>query len=215
MPLTLQQLRDDVRDHVGVDESEYPDAKCDLDLNKSWWDVADSFDFKEKETVRTYNTVDGTNTYSIETDGVNGIQQVVITDPNSSQHTPLTHMSLIMYESDFVDTDAAKSKPTHYITRGYNVILWPTPDAVYEITEYYWKTLADIAAGGVEIPQSWHEIIMYGAVSRAFARFGDYNRNRAARGVQVELMSTKETTNTREKADMQNAGLVSYRPRYP
>lgn len=214
MGLTLQQMRDKVRKPLGVDEDDLPNTDVDLLLNTSWWEVADIFEFREKETKRSYNTVIGTNSYPVATD-IEGLQQVVITDPTSNQHTTLDPMSLLVYESDFVDDTNAQGKPRNYVRRGSEVILYPTPDKVYPIIEYYWKTLTDLASGGPAIPQAWHEIIVYGAVYRGFADFGDYNRSRAAKQMQMELISVKDTPEAQEKFDRPYASLRALRPRYP
>ena len=214
MNLSLQVLRDELREHLGVDSTELDDTAADRLLNRSWWQVADDFDFKEKETSRTYNTVIGTLSYAAAAD-VNGIQNVSIEDVDSKQHELLSPMTLLVYESGFVDNTNARGKPTNYIPRGSNIILYPTPDKVYEITEYYWKTLADLVSTGPTIPQAWHEIILMGTVQRGFIRLGDYNRANGARSLKVELLNTKESRETKEKADRPYAGLVVLRPRYP
>lgn len=214
MGLSLQQLRDGVRKPLGVDSDDLPDSDVDLLLNQSWWQIADDLDFREKETSRTYSTVYGTADYPSSVD-MEGIQLVSIEDRYSSSHSVLTPMTELLYESSFVDTTAAYGVPTHYVRRASGITLWPTPNNVYEIKELYYKTLADIAANGPPIPQSWHEIIKYGAIYRGFADFGDYNRSRAARTMQLELMAGKETPETQEKQDRPYARVQIIRPRYP
>jgi heme oxygenase len=199
---------------LGADSTDLPDADADLLLNTSWWDIADAFDFKEKEGTRTWNTVIGTLTYATAADE-NGIQQISIEDPDSKAHALLKPMTLLTYESGFVDRIDQRATPEYYIRRDEQILLYPTPDKVYEITEYYWKTLADIAGGGLLIPQAWHEIITYGAAFRGFAELGDFNRSNAARKMQVDLMQTKETITTREKVDRPYAQVQMLRPRYP
>lgn len=211
---TLQNYRDEFRAHVGVDEYDMDNTIVDRILNQSWWEIADTFNFREKETSRMYNTVAGTFSITAASD-IEGLQQISIQDRNSSQHTLLEPMTLLTYETEFTDTTTSRGKPTHYVRRGSTIILYPTPDNVYEITEYYWKTLSDIAVGGVTIPQSWNEVILYGAVQRGFARLGDYNRSRAAKGMQMEIMGTKETVPTKERTDLHYAGVQMIRPRYP
>lgn len=214
MGLSLQQMRDKVRKPLGVDSDDMPDPDVDLLLNVSWWEVADLFEFHEKDSNRSYNTVIGTPNYAVSSD-IEGLDQVVIEDTISGQRTTLDPMSLLVYESSFVDNPNVLGKPTNYVRRGGEVILYPTPDKVYPIIEYYQKTLADLESGGPPIPQAWHEIIVYGAVYRGFADFGDYNRSRAAKQMQMELMSVKETPETQEKADRPYAGVRILRPRYP
>lgn len=214
MSLSLQNLRDELREHLGVDSTDLDDVAADRLLNRSWWQVADDFDFKEKETSRTYNTVIGTLLYASAAD-INGLQAVAIEDPYSQQHDLLDPMTLLVYESGFVDNINARGKPRKYVTKGNAIILYPTPDKVYEITEHYWKTLADLVVGGPTIPQAWHEIILMGAVQRGFIRDGDYSRANGARSLKVELLNTKESRESKEKADRPYAGLKMLRPRYP
>ena len=215
MGLSQVQLRSELREHLGgIDNVELIDADADVLLNRSWWEIADLFNFREKETTRTYPTVIGTAAYASASD-LEGLQEVSIEDINSQARSLLSPMSELLYESDFVNNTTSRMKPTNYVRRGTGITLWPTPDKAYTITEYYWKTLADIAAGGVTIPQAWHELILYGAVYRGFARAGDYNRSRAAKTMQMELMSIKETQPTKEKIDRPHAGVRVLRPRYP
>lgn len=213
MGLSLQQLRDGVRKALGVDIDELSNPDVDLLLNTSWWQIADDFEFREKEAKRSYSTVEGQSEYAVAGDS-EGVQQVVIEDTNTKQHTPLSPMTIEVYEAEYANTPNSRGIPERYVRRAGSLILWPTPNAVYTIIEYYWKTLADIAGGGPTIPQAWHEVIKFGAIWRGFIDYGDYNRSKAAKLTQMELMGTKSPPAAQEKADRSNAGVQIIRPRY-
>jgi hypothetical protein len=218
MGLTLANLRSSTRKALGVESTDtgWGDTEIDLLLNTSWWELQDVFSFREAEIDRTFNTVAGTASYATAT-GHNNTQVLSIEDDDSSQHTLLNPISEIEYESVFVDTTAARGKPTRYMRRGSSIILWPTPDDVYEIKEYYIKTLDDIASGGPTIPQAWHELIWLGAAFRGFLELGDVNKAYAYRRLQglPSVTETKQETKAKEKQDVQFAAVQLLRPRYP
>lgn len=218
MTLSLQQLRDEVRDHLGVDDVEYPNTTVDLLLNRSWWEVMDVFKFRETESLADWNTVIGQQSYTYTQVGVTlleAVKTISIEDINSKLHTPLDYMEPEVYEMEYVNRTDARAKPTRYTRIGTNVILWPTPDLVYPMRTLAKVTLADIAAGGVSIPQSWHEIIMFGGVWRGFAKLGDWNRKQGAQSTQIGLMNSKTPTESKEKENVPMAGLQVLRTSYP
>lgn len=220
MTLSLQNQRDKTRRALGLDENDTLGSNTEIDLllNTSWWEIADVFKFREKQTSRTFNTVAGTITYAVAADH-NATQIIAIEDDDSDQHIALKPISETEYESLFVDTTAARGKPTHYFRRGANIHLYPTPDAVYEMTEYYDKTLSDLASSGdaVSIPQSWHELIWLGAAFRGFLELGDVNKAYAYRKLQglPSLVETKEEVPVKERQNTQYAAVQVLRPRYP
>lgn len=218
MGLSQAQLRTELREHLGVDSTELDNDNCDLLLNRSWWEVADFVDFREKETNETENTVAGTNTIALSAlTNAESIQSVVIEDYHSAQHIPLTPMDLDEYEQNYADQTYTRAQPTRYLRRGSNIILYPTPDRVYEVKIYYLKTLADLASSGFDVPQTWHDPILYGAIWRGFARAGDWNRKQAARATQLEMLQGKTPVKVKEKVntDLKYAGVAAIRPRYP
>ncbi len=215
---TQQNFRDKLRRITGTDinDSGFDDTGVDLLLNQSLWEIADMFKFREIEVNYVHSSVADTADITLQTDLL-GLQTVSIEDPISGQHTPLDEVSPRDYEADYVDNTintAATGKPTRYVRRGSTITLLPTPDDVYEIKVYYLKTLADMTAGSL-LPHSWDEVILYGGVWRGFVELGDFNRKAGAKQTQMELLGTKETTETKEKVNRPMAGLQMIRPSYP
>jgi hypothetical protein len=108
-----------------------------------------------------------------------------------------------------------EERPTHYSIRGSSFILWPNPDDVYDVEVKYLRTLADIQASGPDAPQEWHEVILWGAISRGFFARGDWNRGTAAQNQQALFLQTLDTQETKNQEDHIYSGLRVVRRRYP
>lgn len=218
MPLNQQQLRDDLREHLGVDDVEYDNTKTDLLLNRSWWEVAAKFKFREADIKVTWNTVVGQSSYTYTQVGASTLEAVKIIsieDLNSKLHDPLEFIQSGEFELKFVNRTDTRGKPEFYTRLGTSVILQPVPDAIYAMTSYLKSTLADIATGGLTVPQSWHEIVLFGAVWRGFARLGDWNRSQLAKASQFGLINSETPTEAKEKENLPMAGLRVLRQSYP
>lgn len=216
MALTLQNLRDSLRKALGVDSTELDNTGADLLLNTSFWEIADVFKFREKEVSTEFDTVASTIAYDVE-DDLLGLQEISIEDPDSGQHTPLREIMLNDYETNYVNQTSSESKPTHYIRRSNEILLYPTPDDIYTIKVYYWKTLDDIASGGPDIPRSWHPMIWMNAAHYGFAESGDLNKAVGYRRLAglPSLADTKEETQTKEKENRPFAAVSIPRRPYP
>lgn len=210
MGLSLVQLEDSLRKHLGVDSLELDNTAADLLLNRSAWEVFDIFDFREKEAEAVLTTISGTSTYTVPAD-LNALQGVAIN--NSLDWDALSKNELLEFEENLSDRVDSYGIPTTYTRRGSSIVLSPTPNAAFSLRVKYWKTLSDLANTGPDIPESWHEIILYGAIWRGFAEFGDYNRSQSASLMQAKLISPKKTVEQKEKFDTRTAGLdVMRRP---
>jgi hypothetical protein len=216
--LSLTQLRIQLRESIGLEgdnTAELPDQDtsdktgADTYLNRSYWEILDKFKFREKEVVGTFQTVAGTKFYQVPSP-FEALQSIAIEDPNSFAHKPLDRIEKDVFEQKFVDTVDARGKPELYYREGGGIKLWPTPDRVYEITLHHWTTLADLSSTNTTppIPQSWHEIILFGAVWRAFIGVnGDWNRAQAAKATQISLIASETSTEDKEKFDSHRAGV--------
>jgi hypothetical protein len=217
MGLTLANLRAEVLVELGVDATDLDSsgsANLDLLINSSWWEVMDKFNFREKEDDCTFATVAGTRDYNLatkilaaDTTVFDALKQVSILNPDSEQHVRLMEMSIGEYESQYSEDTDTRDIPTHYVRYGGSIRLFPTPDDAYTLTVYYLKVLTDVASGGPDVPQSWHEIVMYGAVWRGHHRFRDYNSANEARAVQASLIASAMTVPAKEDANKKYIGV--------
>lgn len=207
MTLSVLQMTNKLRKMTGIDVNDLSDPDVLLNFNVSWWEIMDKFDFREKERVSTWNTVNGTILYTAPAP-FDALQGLSIEDPNTKQHTPLQKMETEDYENEYVNTTDARGTPTHYYRQGGQIGLWPTPDAAYTITERDLTTLADLAVTAPPVPQSWHEIIMLGGVYRSYWDIGDkINASYYAREQANKINTSVPVKAKEEKMDHRWAGL--------
>lgn len=213
--LDLNQLRDELREHVGMDEDDLPDDKADLLLNRAYWELIDKFPFREKEVTATFTTEAGERRYNMP-EPFEALKQLSVVNPTSKQHTPLDRMTAYEYEKVYNEEATNQAIPLKYLREGCFARLWPTPDAAYEMVIKYWTTLADLAADNdPQIPQVWHEIILFGAVWRCFMRIGDYARCNQAKTHQISLIDSTSPVEAKEEFDTHTGGVEVIRADYP
>lgn len=220
MSLTLALLREDLRTHLGMDSGDLDDTDADRLLNRSWWAVSSQLRFREREGVTTLALVAGTRSYSIPS--ISGfpldvIQRIVVqpNDGSSTTWEPLIKIddwNMLEIQDDASDMQA---QPERYSTREEEIIFNPTPDKAYTARIKYLKTLQDIQSSGPEAPQEWHEVILWGAISRGFFARGDWNRGTAAQNQQAIFLQTLDTQEDKNQEDRVYSGLKVIRRRYP
>lgn len=216
MSLTLALLRDDLRTHLGMDEDDLPDSDADRLLNRSWWSLSSQLRYRERESVLLLGLLAGVKEYTISSI-IDVIQRVVIQpgDQDPDAWDPLIKIDdWNMFEIQN-DSATAEALPTRYSTRGQSIVFDPTPDAAYTVRIKYLKTLADIESSGPDAPQEWHEVILWGAISRGFFARGDWNRGVQAQNQQAIFLQALDTQEDKNQEDRVYSGLKVIRRRYP
>lgn len=222
MGLSLQNIRDGILKATATDLSDWDNGNIDLDLyaNQSWWDIMDQFDFREKEAGPIIlQTVAGENTIdippSISPIILDCLQRVAIEDPISFAHTDLELITDFTYEQEFINDASDQAAPTNYFRRASLIYLYPTPDTIYKISFYYLQILSDLPGGGPVIPQSWHEIIKYGAIWRALLDVQDYHKAAEIKRHQIDLINSRTPVKVKELSDTKMAGIQVPGRSYP
>lgn len=200
MGLSSSQLITDLREHIGIDSTDLPDADALVLLNRSWWEVCDKFKFREKETQTTLTTVASTRDVSVPTDCFATRIAVVIGEDLSD--IQLEQIDEQTYEGLYNSDPEYEDIPTKYFRYGSVIRLYPTPDQAYSLVVYYWKTLTDLSvANDPSIPQSWHEIVLFGAIWRQFAKLSDFEKKVSFQADQQRLIESAVPVETTEKYD--------------
>lgn len=205
MTIDLDRMRARVRKPLGIVETTDPDldtAAIDEYLNMSFWEVQDKFPFREKEKTDTFGTMIGQRQYGNPA-GSEAMKSFAVIDPVSGKHIPLDWMDSMEHERIANDLTTARGIPQKYLLESGNVVLWPIPDAVYQIVRKRNIILADLAALNktLVIPQIWIEIVIYGAVWRAYVDFGDIERSTAIKAHQVALINSVTSVAEKEQGD--------------
>lgn len=198
----------DANDTSADGEFRFDDNGCLLLLNRAWWALMDTFQFREKEKTAQFQTVAGTDLYAVP-QPFEGLRQISIEDINDQSHTPLNFMTPVVYESKFVDTVEARDKPSDYVREGNSLRLYPTPDDIYTMTIKYWFPLDDLVENvSPPVPQIWHEIILYGAASRGYMILQDQGRAFSTGAYQDTLLGRINPTEGKEERDTRYAALA-------
>lgn len=208
MPLSVNQIESDLIAMCGnIADEDISAPNRILCINKSFWEIAAKFDFREAEAEYTFNTVAGTRNYNVPGD-MDAMQSLSYENPNSFLHTPLLPISKQDYESVFVNQDSARGSPQRYYREAASLVLYPTPDDVYSILMKYLKTLADLIAGGaVSIPREWDEPVLFGAVYRGWILLGDRTTATWFRNQQVNMIDSIVPVKSKEEVDNRFSGL--------
>ena len=219
MGLDLAALRRQLRENIGLlgdDVTNLPDTDtsektgADTYLNRSYWELLDKFKFREKEAETTISTVVGTEEYGVPSP-FEALQSIAIEDFDTLEHDPLDRIEVDVYEQERVDSTVtdARGKPKQYFRKGNKVRLVPIPDKVYELKLHYFTVLADLVVGqSPNMPQNWHEIVLFGATWRAFIGVnGDYIGAQAAKAHQISLIEGTSATEDKEEPDSHRAGV--------
>ena len=216
--LVLDSLRRQLREHLGIvgdSQDEIPDVDtpdktgADTFLNRALWEVLDKYKFREKEVIGSFVTASGTSFYQIPS-SFEALQGLSVEDLNTGQHIPLERISADVFEQEYVNRTDAQGKPEKYFRNGGGIKLWPTPDNIYTLKIYYWFELSDLSntSPTPPIPRVWHEIILFGGVSRAFIGvLRDFDSARNARAFQAALIKDISPVEEKEKEDSHRSGL--------
>jgi hypothetical protein len=207
--LSVSDMIAGVRKVTGEDSDDISDDDVTLLLNESWWEIMDKFNFREKESTGTEDTVAGQINYPAPKP-FEAIRQISITDPNTGQHYKLLRMLPSTYENYVNDDPAQNDMPTHYVREGCLFRLWPTPDNIYTLTLKYLTVLPDldeVLFPIPPIPQVWGELIKMGGIWRRFRDIGDVTRMTVYTNVQVRLINSTSPVETKEEYDSKEARL--------
>lgn len=213
MSINLATLEAELLDHLGLTANDFVNGLTDVDLliNRSWWKVMAQLKFRETETTTIFSTIIGTRSYDVSALVspliFSALNFVEIEDLYDFSHSDLELMESENYGRVYINSSSDYDKPSKYIREGNNLILYKTPDQVYNITLHYNQILGNIPVDGPVIPQEWHEIILYGAVWRGWIKLGDYNRANSAKSYQQDLISEAAPVEDKEKSTVPTAGL--------
>jgi len=213
MTINLDTLRTKMRTHTGEDEFDIDDPGVDLLLNQSYWELMDKFEFREKERIAESNFVIDQRLYTAPSP-FEALQHIAVVEDatagtNTGEHHKLRRMDLKWYEDNYNEGQGRTGLPTHYARRDNGFFVWRTPDLAYGMIIYYWTTLADLVADidVPDLPQVWHEIIMYGGVWRRFLELGDMVRHREMRNAQIGLINSTQPVESKEEGDSRFSGV--------
>jgi len=208
MTIPLSTLRTEVREALAVDATDMPDAVIDLLLNRTYWELLEKFHLRETESSTTLTTNQGQREYILPPD-FESLRISAIIDPETNQHYKLSMFSVKEYEQVQNDEVEHEAFPTNYFRARESLILWPTPDDVYTVILHYRQTLADLsnAAPDPNLPKSWQELLVFGAIFRGWLRVNDYDRANSMKAHYIGMINSMVPQESKEESDTSTAGL--------
>jgi hypothetical protein len=218
MSLTLQQMRDLVREGLGgLDEQDMSDPKVDRLLNLSFWELSSKFPFEEKNIRSTFATSAGTENYSLATEieAAGGIemeafQGMSVVDDQGKAHV-LQRATEAWLETQYSTATTFRGMPEYYVRRDDVIRFWPVPDDVYTIRVLLLRSLDTMQYLSVEqtgLPREWDELTVEGAITRGHYYNQDYNLAQQAENFRVMKIRTAQSTHAKEEEDSRYAGLI-------
>ena len=156
---TLAELRTEVYNH-GFAANVYV-SRATSYLNEALRLAARKVDYYQDETVQSITTVAGQAAYPWPTDfaKLRYLRDVDLTQT----------LELVPIRS--IETSAAVcGRPASYALAGATLVLYPTPDAVYNLALRYWQLPALLAADGdtPSLPADYHRLLAYYALQRCY-----------------------------------------------
>lgn len=217
MGLTLQNMRDQLRSHLGMDDLDIPDVDVDNFLNLSYWEITKKLNFREVEQYIDITLGIGTRTYPISSMNISfdSVRHVTIQDLDDESWRPVNQVDYTTISDTLDDTPEAYDEPIRYARFNDNIVFDPNPDQAYTVRVQYRESLGDLISSGPGVPEEFHEIILLGGVHRAWLSKGNYNRSEAVMQRQLSLVSTIIEIPTKENIDYQSAAGKIIRTRYP
>jgi hypothetical protein len=209
MPMALADLENQCAKAWGVTiPDDIATTQIDTYLNRSYWEVMDKFPFREKERAGQFPTTAGIRNYEIPTP-VEAVYEVAVVDPVTLQHIPLDQMKANETEKLYNEQSFKQHRPRKYLLENCYIRFWPTPDQVYTIVLRKKTILQDIQTSGIEIPQVWNDIVLYGGIWRgAYEEYRDFGVGDKFKALQRELMSTTTPREIKEiNQDFNHAGV--------
>lgn len=177
--MTLQDMRDFVRDALDTDSTDLGDDLLDryiLDGSNRVESYSDHWSFRAVDY--TFTTIAGTQAYDIRSDGrVVGItlpllDVVDVRSPNWSLK-PRDHQKM---RKTLRSSTPSTANPTAFTEWADSLYLWPIPDSAIDISITGYRQGLDWVSDNPtspDFPAEFHEIIAWWALNRGHAREGD------------------------------------------
>lgn len=211
MSIDLTLMTTELRDHLGVDAKDLPNADCYLLLNRSFWELMNKFPFRETEQSATFDTVAGEGFYAVPSlfEAIRKLSIKGLDDNDDDSWETLDRLTIQTHENELDTGTDSRGKPTSYLREDGGYRLQPIPDVVYNMRVKYWITLADLAADNLDttLPSIWDELVLLGGVWRGWLKLVDYAKAREIKNHQVSLINSTAPVEAKEEEDSPLAGV--------
>lgn len=215
MGMELETLRDELRQHVGVDTDDLDDNDADLILNRSFWELMNKFRFRETECTAESTLTIGDRFLSLPLPPhlFEALRKISVQNIETLEWNVINRFSITSHENMASDDIEDRGCPIWYFREQNGIRIMSKKgggvDRTYKIRIKYWQTLIDLDDQNTEVdlPQVWHEILLYGGVWRLYRRLGNHPLGREMRNTQIDLINSTAAVEAKEEEDSQLSGI--------
>lgn len=171
--LTLQEIRDQVRNTVELDETDIPNSILDLFVQEGFDRIArDSRRWSFYEDEFTFTTTASQGSYSFASID-STLAEVDAIEHDSWLCLPISHQ---LATGQYAGSDVTGT-PTNFSVWNSKLFLWPVPDEVLTIEVRGYRSPTDWIAQGAgatpDVPVEFHPLIVLWALHRAYLQQDD------------------------------------------
>lgn len=158
--MELSDIRQEIYAH-GFGSNQYPPSRLNQFINEAYGLVCRRVGFYVNEATQAFSTVVGTATYAWPTD-LGHMRSLFDTSRN---------VDLKAVVIDDIDRSTpSNGAPLYYAMSAANVLLYPTPDAVYPLEYRYYKQPAALVndTDTPTLPSDYHSLLVYYGIKRCY-----------------------------------------------
>lgn len=148
MPLTLTQIRTEVRDNILRDVNGFSNDRIDRHINWAQQRIADRHTFEEMRKYTTGATVDGQKRYSFPA-RMKDIYDITVQDGDSSRKLDYVNSRYFDMIKPRPEADT-EDRPHIYVDYGVEYELYPIPGQVYTLNIRYSEYPVALTVAGEE-----------------------------------------------------------------
>jgi hypothetical protein len=177
--MTVQNLRDYVRNHLESDTSELPDSLLDIYRAEATDRIIQSSErWSFYETDWSFSTTSGTQAYSLASGGIvqgassNQIDSINSISAPTLRLQPQPHELML---AQFPNS-GTRGYPLFWSLHAGSIYIWPIPGAIYALTVrgYRKPVAAVLAADTIDLPSEFHPVVGSFMLMRAYQQQDDF-----------------------------------------
>lgn len=193
--MTASDMITEIRDAIGSPTETLSDTKLLRFINQTYLnDVCAKYDLPELDESTTITTSSGTADYELSVSNVGRIKEVTDTTNNLQ----LESISDYQYEQ-YTQSGTWSGQPVYWLISGVGtnsrmqMTLGPTPAGAYSVSIKYRKYPSELVTSPTAtspiVNQAWDDVIIHGAISRAWRILGDLAKSEYFRKLSLDLGS--------------------------
>lgn len=202
--MNLETMRNTLRTKIGSPTvSDVSNDTLTRIINAVYREVGAKYPFNETRCIKAFDTIIGTNRYTLPTDLA--VLFRVWDDTNKRKLTKRGVRYLATIPKNLAD-----GAPKNYVRAKDWIQFIPTPDAVVSIQIYYLTEIADLIADEDEpvLPLAWHDGLILKARHAYYDERGDIGKAIYAKSEWKDWVSDKPSEIDQEKDDLEDAGVI-------